>query len=223
MSYGTNASSGLNAVRTITNATWNGGTTPYLINSGYNQNIWKNDPVFMATTAVNSSGTGYIASSYDRSANNYNNYSILGVSAGCEYIVPSALVPVDNANPGRPVWLAGTATVGGVPAVINLIVDPNLIYDCQTTGDTGVGATQNNVGNFATIAFSVSAGLVQGNSQLGTSSVTVNLTGITPTAGNFPVFINGLSNYPNNVSGQIYNNVEVIIAHHYFRTMTSVA
>jgi hypothetical protein len=221
MSYGQNAPWGFMPVRTKTDATWNGKLDGnYYIQSGYAQNIFTGDPIFVGTD-------GFVRNLYDASANAFTAATIFGIFAGCSYEVPTSVNPIDPGSPGRPYWPANTATLGGVNAKAFIITDPSVVFNMQVTGN--VGATQANVGGFANIAYTTSGGLVQGNSTTGQSSVSLNIG--TFAAGNvaantaspgiavFNCYIDSLARNPQNVSGQQYNNVEVLIANHYFRPM----
>lgn len=215
MSYGQNAPWGLQAIRTQTDASWNGKTSNYLIASGYAQNIFKGDLVYITTT-------GYVQNLYDIPVGGANNYTVnptLGVFDGCSFAVPVSVNSIDPANPGRPYWPSGTNTVGGIPAIASIITDPNVVYNAQVTG---TGAAQINVAYNAVVAYNVVGGQVQGNFNTGTSLLTVSITEGTAAARGFPLrncFIDALSSNPQNVSGQQYNNVEVMISNHYFRVM----
>lgn len=220
MSYGTNAPAGLQPVKTIANATWNGAVYPYLLASGYAQNVFKGDAVSLGTTADNALYQGYVISIYSRGAGTYQLLPTLGSADGFSFAVPPSVNPVDNANPGRPYWAANTVTIGGVPAVASLINDPAVIYEIQTVGGAN-GAVQSMCGQFSSFGFTVASGLVQGNLYTGQSSMFLDMTGYapanTPATRNF--FINELSNNPKNYPGVLYNNVQGLIANHYFRTM----
>lgn len=230
MSYGSNAPQGLAPVNTVANATWNGAVSPYLLASGYAQNVFKGDPVFLtgAADTAFAFGSGYVASLYSRNMNTYNIHPTLGSADGFSFAVPPSVQPIDNASRGRSYWAANTVTIGGVPAVASLINDPNVIYEIQTTSTNGEGATQALCGFFAQFLFSVTGGLVDGNLYTGQSMVAL---AIDASGGNAPsnatptynFFINNLSNNPKNVSGVQYNNVQGLIANHYFRVMPSNA
>ena len=47
MAYGVNNAWGLQAIKTINGATWNGQTSTYFIESGYVNNIFKGDLVYL--------------------------------------------------------------------------------------------------------------------------------------------------------------------------------
>lgn len=221
MSYGQNAPWGLQAIRTQVDASWNGKTSTYLIASGYAQNIFKGDLVYI-------NAAGYIQ--------NYNNVTqtagntktpalTLGVFMGCSYAVSVANNPIDPFNPGHAYWPSGTATFGNVPAIASIITDPQVVFNAQVTGNAG--ATQADVGNFVQIAYQTSGGQVQGNFNTGQSFMSVILPSsrAVPTASPvlpYVCWIDALSSNPNNVSGQQYNNVEVMLSSHYFRVIPSL-
>jgi hypothetical protein len=52
MSYGQNGPWGLRATKTLTSATYTGQTNPYLIASGYANNIFVGDPVVFWNTGA---------------------------------------------------------------------------------------------------------------------------------------------------------------------------
>jgi hypothetical protein len=217
MSYGQNAPWGLQPVRMQNNASWNQQLSPYLIASGYAQNIFKGDLVYISTD-------GYLRNLYDYAGDqaSFITAASLGVFQGCSYAVPTAVNPIDPANPGHPYWPASTNTLGGVAAIGFVITDPSVVYNSQVTGATG--AVQSNVRNFISVAYQVSGGLVQGNFNNGQSSLSVNIATVTPAAST-PMqncYIDALSPNVNNVAGQQYNNVEVMIANHYFRVMAAL-
>lgn len=215
MSYGQNAPWGLQAVRTQVDASWNGKTTPYLIQSGYAQNIFKGDLVYISTN-------GYIQNLYDISAGGQNNYTVnasLGVFDGCSFTVPTIVNPIDPANPGRPYWPAGTNTLGGVPATAFIITDPQVVYNAQMS-DAGV--IQANIGSNIKVVYQVIAGLVQGNFSQGTSLMSLDSGTISRQEPTYNCYIDAISPYPTNIAGQQYNNAEVLIANHYFRVMATI-
>jgi hypothetical protein len=210
MSYGQNAPWGLQAVRTQTDASWNGKTSTYLIASGYANNIFKGDLVYIFTN-------GYIQNLYNFTGNAYTTAPALGVFDGCSFAVPTSVNPIDPANPGRPYWPSGQQTVGGIPAVAFVITDPNVVYNVQCVGATG--ATQANVAMNADAVYTTIGNQVQGNFNTGISSLGLTLDGAVRGNNTHNFFIDALSSNPNNVSGQQYNNVEVMISNHFFRLM----
>ena len=97
MSYGQNQPWGLVAVKTTTGAPWNGQTSPYLIKSGYVNNIFKGDLVYLADD-------GYIHNLSDLQVANYPTAQAIGVFNGCSFVTSTATNPIDPASPGRPYW-----------------------------------------------------------------------------------------------------------------------
>jgi len=207
MSYGQNLAWGLQATKTLTGAPWNGQVNPYFIDptpGQTTQSIFRGDPVVMTAT-------GYITSLYQAGAPTTT--PILGVFDGCEYITPTSTNPIDPASPGRPYWPAGTITLNNVPATAFVIDDPNVIFNVQTSQAPGL--TQGNMGNTAPVAFNVTAGLVNGNTNTGISLVTIDQANL-GTAADLNLKIIRLVPYIGNVSGLQYNNAEVIIQNHFF-------
>lgn len=207
MSYGQNAACGLQAIKSLTSATYNGQTSPYLIASGYNQNIFKGDLV-----ALNSNG--YIVNLYD--VTSYATATSLGVFNGCSYIDQAGKNPIDPASPGRTYWVAGTATLNGVAAVADIIDDPNVIFNVQIGSTTGV--IQSQIGMTGSILYNATAataGFVNGTSATGQSLAVLNPTGITTAAANNLKLLR-LVGVTGNNAGLQYNNVEVLIQNHFY-------
>lgn len=222
MAYGSNQPNGLQAVRMQTGAPYNGQTNPYLIASGYANNIGRGDLVYINTT------TGYLQNLSDYSSAgttlNYQTTIALGVFNGCSFQTSVATNPIDPASPGRQYWPAGTVTLGGIPAIAQVIVDPSVVYSVQTTSTNGTGATQANVGDNAKAVYTFTNGISNVNTQNGMSTLALNIQTTAIGSPTFNFFIDALSPYPNNIAGQQYNNVEVMISNHYFRLMgTTVA
>ena len=167
---------GLQANGSITCSLYNGQIRPYLIKSGYNQNIFSGDPVIIAGEADASGDyTGYLISAYDAGAGDgaaTPTTPILGVFQGCSYIQPSYANPVDPASPGRPFWPAGTVTVNNVPAVAFVIVDPNVVY--RVLCDSPTGVSQEYIGQTVSFKWTAEAGIVQGDMMRGSSLVALN-------------------------------------------------
>lgn len=227
MSYGVNAPWGLQAIRTNTDASWNGKTNTYLIASGYNQNIFKGDLVFLTAATTNGAAAGYIINAFDINNTGANptafqTSAILGVFDGCSYAVPTSVNPIDPASPGHSYWPAGTQTLGGIPAIANVITDPEVVYNVQVQS---TGATQASVGKFAYAVYQTvnDAGLVvNGNTSTGQSYLSLSIASLSRTANTQNFYIDALSANPNNVSGQSYNNVEVLLANSFFRQMPAL-
>lgn len=218
MSYGQNMAWGLNATKCLGSATWNGQSNPYLIASGYANNIFKGDPVII-------NELGYITSLYDSillpGAPAYATYPILGVFVGCSFVTPTALNPIDPASPGRSFWPAGTNTLNAVPATAYIIDDPNTIYNVQTNATPGI--TQTMCGATASVAIPNVGGVVSGNTNLGTSLVTLDQSTVATNSATANLAIMRLvaisGNYASTVGLPIgYNNVEVLIQNHRYAT-----
>lgn len=213
MSYGQNQPWGLQAIKTINGGTWNGQTSQYLIQSGYANNIFKGDPVYLGND-------GYIHNVSERQAANVGLQQILGVFNGCSFTTSTATNPIDPSSPGRPYWPAGTNTFNGLDATCDIIDDPNVIYNIQSDA---TGVPFNAQGATAAIFYTYVTGSVTnptGNTNTGSSNVILDTTTIgvanrnlkilrfVPVVGNVPVG-NGGNRVP-------YNNVEVIIQNHTF-------
>lgn len=214
MSYGQNQPQGLQALKYLNGAPWNNQTNAYLIDSGYANNIFRGDLVY-----INS--TGYIQNMATNTSPQTN--PTIGVFAGCSYVAPTSVNPIDPASPGKPFWPAGTNTVGDVPATAFIIDDPNTVFEIQSTYANGV--VQANIGKFSQFGYAAPyalvGGIVQGNTTQGTSYGSLFLTPVAaqPT---YNLFIKALSANPNNVLGVLYNNAEVVIANHYYRQLPSI-
>lgn len=215
MSYGQNQPWGLQAIKTINGGTWNGQTSQYLIQSGYNFNIFKGDPVYLGAD-------GYIHTLGDILVNPVATQQILGIFNGCSFQTSVATNPIDPASPGRAYWPSGTVTFNSIDATCDIIDDPNVIYNIQSNA---AGVPFSAQGSTASLAFTYiqPAGVnPAGNTNTGSSMVVldagtigvlntnVKILRFVPVAGNVPVG-NGLNRVP-------YNNVEVIIQKHSFAT-----
>lgn len=227
MSYGQNLPWGLQPTRSLGAATWNSQTSPYLIRSGYNNNIFKGDPVCVAGPADGTAGsdTGYIISLYDVNTRNFTSQATIGVFDGCSYVSPTATNPIDPASPGRQYWLKGTETLNGVPAVANIVDDPNTIFNVQTTN--AVGASQATVGACWDFAFDATPTfVVNGNTNTGQSYVSVtNPQRLNAGAGGQDLNVIALALVPTPPNPAVgvgaaasnqYNNIEVLIQNHQY-------
>lgn len=222
MSYGQNLPWGLQATRSLGASGWNGQTTPYLIRSGYNNNIFKGDPVVVGgPTDFDPLSNGYLISIYDVAAHTFNNQATFGVFDGCAFVTPTATNPIDPASPGRQFWPSGTATLNGVPAIAYVIDDPNTVFNVQTDLTSNTGAVQADVGNTFDFLFTVVANIVQGNTSTGQSRVAV-VEGAVPRRGagselRNTICVNIVPTPPNpNTAGAQYNNIEVLIQNHQY-------
>lgn len=222
MSYGQNLPWGLQATRTLGAASWNGQTNPYLIKSGYTNNIFKGDPVVIAGPSDASGNfTGYIISIYDVSSNTFQQQATLGIFQGCSFITPTATNPIDPASPGRQYWPANTATLNGVPGIAYIIDDPDTVFNVQTTLNGSLGAQQSDVGNTFQYSFNLAGGVVQGNTNTGQSQVAAinpdaNQRGTDSQTNNL-LCVAIVPSPPNpSTPGTQYNNIEVLIMNHQY-------
>lgn len=208
MSYGQNQPWGLVAVKTTTGATWNGQTSPYLIQSGYANNIFKGDLVYLGND-------GYIHNLSDLQLANYPTAQAIGVFNGCSFATNTATNPIDPASPGRPYWPAGTVTLNNVDASCDIIDDPSVIYNIQA--DAG-GVPFNAQGTTASVTYtyiSPSTTNPTGNFNTGASSMVLN-TGTIGTDPTLNLRILRFVNVSGNLPAIPFNNVEVIIQNHSF-------
>ncbi len=228
MSYGQNQPWGLQAIKTINGGTWNGQTSKYLIQSGYANNIFKGDLVYLGSD-------GYIHNLSERTVAGltpYMTFQAIGVFNGCSFTTPTSINPIDPASPGRQFWPAGTVIPGGAPATCDIIDDPSVIYNIQSSGGI-VGDPPAFIpgaipfeaqGSTASVAyqyfFPLPAGPASttspdGNFQTGISRMTLNSSLIdTDATRNLRIlrFVPADQNAP----GINFNNVEVIIQNHSF-------
>lgn len=212
MSYGQNQAWGLQAIKTINGASWNGQTSSYLISSGYANNIFKGDLVYLGAD-------GYIHNLSDLQAGSYPTAQALGVFNGCSFQTTVATNPIDPASPGRPYWPGGTVTLNSQDATCDIIDDPNVIFNIQA--DSG-GVPFSAQGGTASVAYTYVTGSTTnptGNTLTGTSLVVLNTTSI-GTAANLNLRILRFVPVSGNVSTASstvpYNNVEVLIQNHSF-------
>lgn len=239
MSYGQNLPNGLQATKTITGAPFTGQVNTYLIQSGYGNNIFRGDPVVIGGAAAGSDATqqGYVISLYDYNASVahtsgvlYKQGASLGVFDGCSFTTPTSVNPIDPASPGRSFWPAGTVTLGTMPAIANIIDDPNVVFNIQTNGVTGI--KQSNMGCTAPVAFTFNAttGIVTGNLATGESSVALDQANLNVSSASTPWnlkllrFVGDPRNIPATVAvNSPYNNVEVIINNHFYASRPPAA
>lgn len=213
MSYGQNQPWGLMAIKTINGGTWNGQTSQYLIQSGYANNIFKGDLVYLGAD-------GYIHNLSELTAVTLQTAQAIGVFNGCSFLTTTATNPIDPASPGRPYWPAGTVTFNNQDATCDIIDDPSVIYNIQSDaggvpfnaqGDTAsvgytyiVASTTNPTGNFNTGVSS----MVLASATIGTGATdNLRILRFVPVSGN-----------PSPAAGPTigYNNVEVLIQNHSF-------
>jgi hypothetical protein len=213
MAYGQNAAWGFLPIRNLGSSTWNGQTTPYLIQSGYANNIFKGDLVYLGSD-------GFLHNLSDQQVGTYPTFQSLGVFWGASFQTSTATNPIDPASPGRSYWPAGTVTLNSVPAQAFVIDDPNIIFNIQS--DAG-GVPFNAQGATASISYSYVTGSTTnptGNTITGNSLIVLNSSTIA-TAANLNVRIRAFVPVDGNVPspanvgvGIPYNNVEVLIQNH---------
>ena len=225
MAYGSNQPWGLQAIKTTTGAPWNGQTSSYLIQSGYANNIFKGDLVFLGAD-------GYIHNLSEITLNLVNNVPTLqqsqaiGVFNGCSFSTTTATNPIDPSSPGRSYWPAGTVTLNGVPATCDIIDDPSVIFNIQSNITGGAGIPSNAQGATAGVVYDYSKTVSPnptGNFQTGISNMTLDVASIALLGANAAA--NPLGNLrilrfvptPPNAPGIPYNNVEVLIQNHSFQ------
>lgn len=207
MAYGSNQPWGLQAVKTITGAPWNGQTSSYRIQSAYQNNIFKGDLVYLVD--------GYIHNLSDLQVAAYPTAQAIGVFNGCSFQTTTATNPIDPSSPGRQYWPAGTITANNMDAICDIIDDPNVIFNIQCGA---VGASPTNIGATYSVSYQylgASTTNPNGNTQTGTSLVTLNITGSGQTA-NANLRVLRLVPASGNDYGIPYNNVEVLIQNHSF-------
>jgi len=208
MSYGQNGPEGLQAIKSLGAATWNGQSNPYAIKSGEATSIFRGDPVYVGVD-------GYLHSLNDGAAT-VATTAIVGVFAGCSFVTSTAVNPIDPASPGRQYWPAGTLTLGGVDAVGYVIDDPNTIFNIQA--NNAVALTRaNTIGKLAPVSFATA-----GNTVNGVSGVTLNSTTANGGAAVALKIIESNA-YPGNTFGISYQNFNVLIQNHVYAQRNVVA
>lgn len=211
---------GLQPIKYLNGAAWNGQTNPYLIAPQYANNIFRGDLVVIGTN-------GYILSLADYASaikvgaggTPMNTTPALGIFTGCSYTNVSGVNPTDPASPGRMMWASGTQTLGNEPAVAAIADDPNLVCLIQT--DLAAGVTQANMFSDIAVAFSMNGTQVQGNFTNGTSTMYAASSTIAANPANhLNLLMLRISNIGNNAASVPYNIVEVTLNQHYFVTRT---
>jgi len=220
MSYGQNLPWGLKPTKSLGAAAWNSQTNPYLIRSGYANNIFKGDPVMIAGTAsTNPDDQGYLISIYDAIGTHvFVDVPTVGIFNGCSFVTPTATNPIDPASPGRPFWPAGTVTLNKIPAVADVVDDPNTIFDVQCNLGTVTGVEQKQVGAAFNYVIPQTADIVQGNTNTGQSLVAINNAqrGAGTDTKNV-ICLRIIPSPPNPATaGAPFNNVEVLIQNHQY-------
>ena len=135
---------GLRPVGELGSEIQNGGTSKYLIASGYGTAIYKGDAVVMLAT-------GYVAVNNDATSLTKN----VGVFNGCFYNDPTTQKPTwSNYYPG-----SITPTVGNIEAFV--YDDPNRLFEIQCSGTLA----QTAVGGNADLATYVAGATINGQSK----------------------------------------------------------
>ncbi len=222
MSYGSNQPWGLMAIKTVNGGTWNGQTSQYRIQSGYANNIFKGDLVYLGND-------GYIHNLSEYTAVTLKTAPALGVFNGCSFQTSVATNPIDPASPGRSYWPALTTTFNSIDATCDIIDDPNVIYNIQASQD---GVPFNAQGSNAAVLYTylgVSTTNPDGNTNTGASKVVLDTSTILYSNANSTLNLKILRFVP--VDGNVpvgnggsrvqYNNVEVIIQNHSFASRPS--
>ncbi len=196
MSYGTNSAWGIQPVRYMNGAAWNDQLTPYQIPSGYNTNLFRQDP---ATASTGITGTLTIAAAGDGNV-------LIGAFMGFIWV---------DANTGQTVWssrwIAGTVTQGGLPAIAQVADDPMIVFNVQALAGTTTILTANLLRNASLVAGAGSAST--GISGWGLDQTTIG-TGATK---QMKILRFVPTSDGTNVSGLVFNNVECIINNHYYK------
>ena len=214
MSYGQNQPAGLVAYNSNTSAIYNGQTRKFYIQSGYANNIFRGDLVYLGAD-------GFIHNLSELLVGFYPTSQALGVFNGCSYVQPTAGNPVDPASPGRPFWPAGNVTANGVPATCDIITDPSIVFTIQA--DVG-GLPWNAQGATASVGYTyvpASTTNPQGNTLTGQSSMVLNSASV-GTAANLNLRIISFDDSPNNPiplpggGSSPYVNALVLIQNHSF-------
>jgi hypothetical protein len=201
MSYGTNAPQGLIPSRTQINATWNGAYSQYPIASGYATALFHGDPVtLLADGTIGIGVAGAIC---------------VGVFQGVSYTNATGQYITSFT------WPAAQATLTLIPALAQVIDDPNVIFEIQT--NSGVGLTKANINQNANFV----AGA--GNPLTGLSGYMLDQASVGNGAG-LNLKIKALGDYPLNAPGldtplaaaaQPYNTALVTINNHYYKAGTA--
>lgn len=207
MAYGSNQPFGLVPIATTTSATWNNQGSPYLIQSGYANNIFVGDLVYQGAD-------GYLHNLSDLQAATYPTAQILGVFLGLHYEALSSVQPINPAG-SKKFWQAGTATLNNQDVVALVDDDPTTIYNIQSDA-TGIPFTAQ--GSTASVSYTYVAGSTTnatGNTSNGTSNLVLNVGSIGTNAA-LNLRILRFMQYDQNVPGIPYNNVQVLIQNHSF-------
>lgn len=204
---------GLQPVKYLNGAAWNGQTNPYFIESGYANNIFRGDPVIIGSNGFITSLANFADAPAEWQDSDVGHTWILGTFWGCSYVNQNGVNPIDPASPGRMMWAANTQTLGGQPAIAEIMDDPNVICLVQT--NSPVGVTQAQMFLEAGVAFSYVSStppLVDGNFTTGQSKAYIDVvTSPTPTPNTFNLRMRSIPPTNNNAASVPYNTVEVLL------------
>lgn len=145
MAY-TFAPRGLQLTSSFSNATPSGQIDNYLIPSGYPTNIASGDLVAVNTTtgtitSLNAVNPAAANASYQTAAAVAS--LAIGVFQGCTFglgygasqVFPASTAMTPIPNTGTPFWPGGTVTKDSMPALAQVVIDPNMVYNIQCSGD----------------------------------------------------------------------------------------
>ena len=218
MSYGQNGPQGLQSIKSLGAASWNGQSNPYAIKSTEATSIFRGDPVYVGTD-------GYLHSLAASGAQATT--AIVGVFAGCSFTTSTGVNPIDPASPGRSYWPGGTVTLGGLDATGYVIDDPNTIFNIQANNATAL-TRAGTIGFLCPISFAIAGNVVNG-----ISGATVNTaapvnglalaTALTAGLGAVALKILNSNAYPGNNFGINYQNFDVLIQNHAYAQRNIVA
>ena len=203
MSYGQNGPQGLQSIKSLGAASWNGQANPYAIkgNGTETVSIFRGDPVYVGAD-------GYLHSLNDGTATAAT--PIVGVFAGCSFTTSTGVNPIDPASPGRSYWPGATVTLGGLDATGYVIDDPNTIFNIQANNATAL-TRAGIIGFLCPISFAIAGSVVNG-----ISGATVNTAA--PANGGAQIALKILNSnaYPGNNFGINYQNFDVLIQNHVY-------
>jgi len=196
MSYGQNLPFGMQAVRSLTSASYNSQGNPYYINKESVSSIFRGDLVAI-------DNNGLITSLKDVAG--FQTAASIGVFNGCSYIVPTGNNPISPAYTGASYWPKNTVVVPNSIPVAFVLDDPNIVYTIQT--NSAVGATQALVGRTRSVGFNA-----DGNTTTGVSTMFLDQdTGALQTSN---LKILSVLPSPDGSTTTSYNVLEVIIQNH---------
>lgn len=194
MSYGNNSPWGLQPVRYLNGANWEDQMSTYQFASGYNTNLFRQDP---AAAAAN--GVVAIATAGDGNA-------LIGAFMGFQWV---------DATTGQVIfsdrWIAGTVTQNSLPVTAFIADDPNIIFNMQVTAGTTTILTADLLRNVSLVAGTGSAYTNLSGWSLNQTTIGAGATKQMKILRFVPT-VDGT-----NISGLVFNNVECLINNHYFK------